>query len=169
MTWIRFGRNEPPAPAGPLRDADGGAFDLRAYGEGGALLVFFPASSSAAGCAARLEDLAAVDAAEEDARSLVVLSARAEEAVPAGLRVAYDEGRHLLGAYRGLLEFDAGDGPLLFVLDRDGAPVCAWVGACEGQGALREELARRLQSAAFLCPECSVPDPAASAMWDVTY
>lgn len=170
MAWIRFGRNEPLAPAGPLRDAHGGLFDLRAHGEGGALLIFFPASSGAAGCAALLEDLAAAGEAEADARSLVVLSGReADGEVAPRVPLAFDEGGRLLAAYRGLLEFDTGELPLLFVLDRDGAPVYAWVGGCEERDRLREELARRLQSAAFMCPECSVPDPAASAMWDVVY
>jgi hypothetical protein len=170
MTWIRFGRNEPLAPAGPLLGADGAAFDLRAYGEGAALLIFFAPRSDAAGCAALLEDLAAVDEAEGDARSLVVLPARgADGEVARSLPVAFDQGGRLLAAYRGLLEFDTGELPLLFVLDRDGAPVYAWVGGCEERGGLRGELARRLQSAAFLCPECSVPDPAAPAMWEAVY
>jgi hypothetical protein len=58
---------------------------------------------------------------------------------------------------------------LLFVLDRDGSPVYAWIGACDDGEHLLVEVMQKLRSAAFLCPECSVPDPASSALWDVIY
>jgi peroxiredoxin len=169
MTWIRFGRNETVAPTGPLLDRDGRPLDLRAYAGGCALLIWFAPRAGLTGCAALLADLRAAAEAEQDAQALVVSPVRADHAAAAGLTVGYDNGGRLLAAYRALLEFDTGDGPLLFVLDRDGAPVYAWLGACDESSGLRDELARRLQSAAFLCPECSVPDPAAGRTWDVIY
>jgi hypothetical protein len=170
MTWIRFGRNEPLAPAGPLLDKDDRPFDLRAHAGGCALLIWFAPAAGLSGCDALLADLRAAAAGEQEAQALVVTPARADlRDGDAGLPVAYDVGGRLLVAYRSLLEFDTRGQPLLFVLDRDGTPVHAWLGACDERAGLREELARRLQSAVFLCPECSVPDPAASRMWDVIY
>ena len=173
MTWIRFGRNELPAPTRPLFDTDGKPFDLRAYADGCALLIWFAPAFGLTGCDALLAGLRAAAEGESDAQWLVVAGPASQETcatpVRADLPLACDVGGRLLTAYRGLLEFDTGDQPLLFVLDRDGAPVYAWVGPCEEAGGLRDELARRLRSAAFLCPECSVPDPAASARWEAVY
>jgi hypothetical protein len=169
MTWIRFGRNEPPAPTGPLFDQAGNPFDLRAYADGCALLIFFAPDSGLAGCDALLADLRIAASAESDAQWLAVTPARGDLASGAELPLALDDGGKLLAAYRSLLEFDTGAQPLLFVLDRDGAPVYAWLGGCDEAAGLRDELAQRLRSAAFLCPECSVPDPAATRLWDVVY
>lgn len=169
MTWIRFGRNELPAPTRPLFDRDGNPFDLRAHADGCALLIWFAPASGLTGCDALLAELRAAAEGESDAQSLAVTSVPADLATAADLPLAHDPGGQLLAAYRRLLEFDTGAQPLLFVLDRDCAPVYVWLGGCEEHDGLRNELARRLRSAAFLCPECSVPDPAASAVWDVIY
>lgn len=168
MTWIRFGRNELPAPTGPLFNKDGSPFDLRAHADGCALLIWFAPTSGLTGCAALLAELRSAAEGESDAQWLAVTPVR-EDLATDDAPFAHDAGGALLAAYRGLLEFDTGDQPLLFVLDRDGTPVYAWLGGCEEAGGLRDELARRLRSAAFLCPECSVPDPAASARWDAVY
>lgn len=169
MTWIRFGRNELPAPTGPLFDKQGNPFDLRAYADGCALLIWFAPTSGLAGCSALLADLRAAAEAEPDAQPLVVTPVRSDRAASADLPLAYDEGGALLAAYRRLLEFDTGAQPLLFVLDRDGTPVYAWIGGCGEAGGLADGLSQRLRSAAFLCPECSVPDPGAFARWQAVY
>lgn len=170
MTWIRFGRNEPLAPNGPLLDREGKAFNLRAYAGGCALLIFFAPSSGAAGCEGLLEVLLAAARDESEAQALVVSGARVDlDGVLGDVPVVFDEGGEVAASYRRLLEVDTSGQPLLFVLDRDGAPVYAWFGACDAQDDLSSELRRRLQSAAFLCPECSMLDPAASEMWEVVY
>ncbi len=169
MTWIRFGRNEPAAPAGPLFDAGGHMLDLRAYSDGCALLIFF-APSREADCDGLLEGLLAAARDEPDAQALVVSAARGDLGGAFNdAPVVYDEGGRVAARYRGLMEVDTEGQPLIFVLDRDGAPVYAWFGSCDAWSELSGELSHRLRSATFLCPECSVPDPVASSMWEAVY
>jgi hypothetical protein len=106
---------------------------------------------------------------EQDADLLVVTGHEADLAADAGLVVAYDREDRLRSRYAGLIATPSAGQPLLFVLDRDGSPVHALVASCEDGAEMIEEVMRKLQSAAFLCPECNVPDPATAAMWDVIY
>lgn len=169
MTWIRFGRNEPPAPVGPLLDRDGNPFDLRRYADGGALLLAFAPPAGVGECAALLDAVAAVADAEPEAEFLAVTPVAADLARAATWPLVYDAGEQLAAKYRGLMEVESAGRPMLFALDRDGAPACAWVGGCDATAGVPADLARRLQSAAFLCPECSVPDTGASALWEAVY
>jgi hypothetical protein len=170
MTWIRFGRNEPGAPVLPLLGAAGHTIDLRARAQDSVLLLWFAPPSGLQGCSALLAGLASSADDEPEAEAVAVTPIRADLADPhSGVTVAYDESGALRDRYAALMEVDSDGQGLLFVLDRDSSPVYAWVGGCELAPELRAGLAMRLRSAAFLCPECSVPDPASSAGWGVIY
>jgi peroxiredoxin len=169
MTWIRFGRNEPLAPALPLQGRNGEELDVHRYRRGGTLLLVFVAGEGPAACEPLFAALRRASLHEQEAELLLVAPQRPEPDEEADLPLAFDPGGMLRRRYAELMDVESQGKPLLFVLDRDGSPVYAWVGDCHDADGLSDELLRKLQSAAFLCPECSVPDPAVSASWDVIY
>ncbi len=167
--WIRFGRNEPRAPSIPLDSNREAELDLHRYRRDGTLLLFFAPLGGIETCQQLLDILRGAPLEEQEAELLVVSENRRDLAAHFDLTIAYDGEGKLRAMYAGLMATDATGKPMLFVLDRDGAPVYAWVGDCnEGQD-IADDLMRKLQSASFLCPECSVPDPASVAMWDAVY
>jgi hypothetical protein len=167
--WVRFGRNEPKAPAGELPGKGGIPIDLDAFRRDGTLVLLFAPPGGFGSCSALIDNLANASLVEHEAELLLASPERADLGMGCEIVVGYDEAGSLRARYAGLMEVDASGGPLLFVLDRDGSPVYAWVGECGRAGDLAAELSRKLRSASFLCPECSVPDPGSSVMWDVIY
>lgn len=168
MTWIRFGRNEPLAPSVPMPSNQGGEVDLHRFRRDGTLLLFFAPPGGLETCPELLLTLMRAPL-QHDAELLVVTDQESDFARQHPATLSFDHDGSLRALYAGLMAIDSADRPMLFVLDRDGSPVYAWVGACQGAQEVAEELAQKLQSAAFLCPECSVPDPNSAVMWDVMY
>ncbi len=169
MTWIRFGRNEPVAPSLPLNSNQGDALHLHRYRQDGPLVLFFTPPGGISGCGPLVVALTEAPLHEHEAELLLVSDDRRDLAAVGGAAVALDADGRLRSRYAALMDVDTAGKALLFLLDRDGSPVYAWVGGCDESQEVTGQLMQKLQSAAFLCPECSVPDASSAALWDVIY
>lgn len=167
--WIRFGRNEPRAPSMLLGSNREDELDLHRYRRDATLLIFFAPPGGVRPCSELLDIVRGALLKEPDSELLVVSGRRPDLAAHSDMTIAHDSEGKLRTMYAGLMAIDSAGKPMLFVLDRDGSPVYAWVGACDERQDIADQLMRKLQSAAFLCPECSVPDPASVVMWGAVY
>lgn len=161
MPWIRFGREEPPAPSLPLRNLEGGTVSVGDYrGRAALALVFLhgPACTTcrelAVAWTARQREMQALGA-----ELLFVLPPAGDN--PAGngrdrldpARTLLDPGGQLRARYAGLLEFDTTGQVLIYVLDEYGSPYAAWVGAEPDDSAIWYDLTRWLLYVSIQCPE----------------
>jgi hypothetical protein len=146
MTWVRFGPYEPAAPS--LADA----LDLRGRAS---QVVFFEHGPDCTDCSRLVGQLAAAEDrwAELGARVVLVSPARRPDSDLVGGHLLADPNRQLRARYARLLEFDTADCLFLFVLDRHGAPVAAWVGQEVPATDLASEVADWLAFAERQCPE----------------
>lgn len=146
MTWIRFGPNEPAAPA------LSGAIDLRGRKS---QVVFFGHGGGCKACGNLAQRLVAHRRAwSADLNAEVILASPAPytPAVFDGHSLI-DRGGVLRDRYARLLEFDVSGCLFLFVLDQHGAPFAAWVGAEAPEADVIGETANWLAFAERQCPE----------------
>jgi hypothetical protein len=154
MPWIRFGRDEPPAPSLPLLNLQGQAVSTYDYrGKSPVVLAFL----HAAGCpvchgvaqswAARRAEVEALDG-----KLHFVLPDAAGRDLDPALTLLDPQGQ-LRARYAKLLEFDTEGQVLIFVLDEHNAPYAGWVGAEPDDSAIWYDLLRWLLYVSIQCPE----------------
>lgn len=155
MPWIRFGRNEPPAPSLPLQNMQGQTVAVSDYrGQSSVALAFLHAPTCPA-CRGVIENWAARQAEVEALNSKLLLILPAAPDDVSGLDPAatlLDPQGQLRRRYAQLLEFDTEGQILVYVLDEFNTPYAAWVGA-EPEGTIWEELLRWLLYVSLQCPE----------------
>jgi hypothetical protein len=155
MTWIHFGSDEQPVALPLLWDADGRPVRLGAQSSDSLVLLLCP-DAVGTGCAHALWQLGQqIDAVTgEDAFAYAVFPGDAVDVLPhAPLPSLQDRGGVFRSVLAGLLEFDTGGQPLLFLFDETGKPVGAWVGPATPSDDLGRGTVERLRRAALRCPE----------------
>ncbi len=156
MAWIRFGRDEPPAPSMPLLNLQGQTVALGDYRGRAPLVVAFLHVPACPVC----RQVAAEWAARQS--EVEALGGKLHFVVPGtgndgrGLNPAATlldpEGR-LRERYANLLEFATGGQVLIYVLDEHQSPYAAWVGAEPDDAAIWYDLLRWLLYVSIQCPE----------------
>lgn len=156
MPWIRFGRDEPPAPSLPLLNLKGQTVSTNDYrGKAPVVLAFLhgptcPVCRSLAGdWAARRAEVEALDGR---LHFVVPDAAGAEGALDPALTLL-DPQSLLRTRYAKLLEFDTEGQVLIFVLDEHNAPYAAWVGNEPDDSAIWYDSLRWLLYVSIQCPE----------------
>lgn len=147
--WVRFDYNEPPAPALPVRDAQGAPRSLADYRGRANVVLFFAHAAGCDACRAIARELEGARAALQrlDAELVAVWPERAD--APGWL----DAGGELRRRYAALLEWDTRGQVLAFVLDQYGAPAGAWVGEHDQAVGLAQGAQAQLERLALRCPE----------------
>ena len=160
MAWIRLDRDEMAPALPPLIDPDGETVQLSEQrGKASVVLLLCP-HPDGKGCALALRQLSAVieEIVAEDAFAFAIMpGARPADLPLTPIPALLDRGGSFRAALAALLEFDTSGLPLLYILDDEGRPVQAWVGALGHLAEPGEDLGRaalsRLQRAALRCPE----------------
>jgi hypothetical protein len=156
MPWIRFDRNECPAPSLTLRAATGEQVSVADYRGRASLVLIF--SQDPASRAAR--DL--VETCNAGRREIERLGGELFIVTPsAGQTATGDTARHTLidpggELYRrcaGLLEFDVSGKLLVYILDEYGVPYAAWAGDAPDSPTLCYDIQRWLLYVSIQCPE----------------
>lgn len=153
--WIRFDRDEPPAPSLPLPSLAGEAVAVADFRGRASLVLFFAHAGACPDCRALRRHLAA------ERERYRVLGAQALVIVPEAdiaddgeaLTVLVDRGDTLRRRYAALMTPAVPGGVLVFILNEHGAPLSAWLGPEALTEPVGEALVARLQLAALACPE----------------
>lgn len=157
MPWIRFGRDEPPAPSLPLLNLQGQAVSPGDYrGKSPVVLAFLHAATCIT-CRDLAESWAArraeVEALGGKLHFVLPDAADGGRSLDPALALLDPHGE-LRARYAKLLEFDTHGQVLLFVLDEHNAPYAAWVGAEPDDAAtIWYDLLRWLLYVSIQCPE----------------
>jgi hypothetical protein len=154
MTWIRFDRDEMPAPSLELFTPDGKSISIADFRGKSNLVVFFAHGWECATCRRTIESFSAARQ-HIDARLLVVL-ADGRQLPPSslpGVTFLVDSGDELRKRFTGLLEFELPGERMLFVLNSFTSPVRAWVGKEAAETDLIDHTSAALDYINIQCPE----------------
>jgi hypothetical protein len=155
MPWIRFDRNERPAPSLSLQTASGRQVAISDY-RGRASLALIFAQNPASPAARRVIESCAAARREIEALGgeLLIVTPAAEMGQPDdGSHTLIDPGGQLHRRYAGLLEFDVSGKLLVYILDEYGVPYAAWAGDQPESPALCYDIQRWLLYVSIQCPE----------------
>lgn len=156
MPWIRFGREEPPAPSLSLTDLTGQTVAVGDYRGRSALALAFLHAPACPVCRNLTETWSGQQREVQalGAELLIVLpEVRGESAAFDPAHTLLDPRGELRDRYAQLLEFDTHGQVLIFVLDEHGAPYAAWVGGEPDDRAIWFDLLRWLLYVSIQCPE----------------
>jgi peroxiredoxin len=166
VPWIRFDRDERPAPSLPLQTADGKQVSISDYRGRASLVLIFAhdAGAAGAGCAACRELIEACSAGRREIEALggelLIVAPSHDNAANDGAArngeenfYLMDPGGKLHSRFAHLLEFDTSGKMLIYILDEHGVPYAAWVGDEPDSPALCYDIQRWLLYVSIQCPE----------------